>query len=152
MPAPRGPTMKKAALALVLLIAASLGYCSLPLRSVALLTIGLTDQGGRPIKAGGKATFLDAKGAEITSIASGEPGSWDNKLHWWAHSHHRTSRLRPDDAKRAVTVRVEATGCVQATAPVSLVRTYEPLSFAPHGGGPAYFIYRFERDLVLTCQ
>lgn len=144
--------MKKLAIALVLLIAASLGYCSLPLRSVALLTLRLTDQAGRPIKTGGKATFLDAKGAEITSIASGQPGSWDNALHWWAHSHHSTSLLRPVDAKRAAAVRVEAAGCESTQIPVSLVRTYEPLSFAPHGGGPAYFIYRFERDIVLTCR
>jgi hypothetical protein len=144
--------MKKSSIAFILLVSGLLGYCSLPLRSVALLTVGLEDQGGRPIKTGGKATFLDTSGTEITSIASGEPGSWDNKLHWWAHSHHDTSRLRPEDAKRAATVRVEAAGCESTQIPVSLVRTYEPLSFAPHGGGPAHFIYRFERDIVLTCR
>jgi hypothetical protein len=144
--------MRTFAIAFVLLVVALLGYCSLPLRSVAILTVSLADQGGRPIKSGAKATFLDAKGAEITSIASGSPGSWDNKLHWWAHTHHDTSRMRPVDAKRATAVRLDAAGCESTTVPVVLDRTYEPLSFAPHGGGAAYFIYRFERDVALACR
>ena len=34
---------------------------------------------------------------------------------------------------------------------VVLCAQLQALSFAPHGGGAAYFIYRFDRDVVLQC-
>jgi hypothetical protein len=143
--------MRKFWLILFLLPLASMAYCSLPLTSVAVLTLTLSDQTGAKIEADAAATYRDADGAPIVTITSEMPSSWDNNLHWWSHSQHTTSTLRPDDARRAVTVEVTAKGCEAGTVPVELVRHYEALSFAPHGGGSAYFIYRFEREVVLQC-
>ena len=39
------------------------------------------------------------------TIALGELPSWDNNLHWWAHSSHPESKLHPDDARRALSHR-----------------------------------------------
>lgn len=144
--------MKKIALGLLALIAVSLAYCSVPLTSVATLTIAVTDQSGRKITSGATATYLDGDGATIVTIKNKTRGSWDNNLHWWSHSEHRTSILRPKDAKRAVSVRIEAENCEPATFPVKLNREYEALSFAPHGGGSAYFIFRFETSAMLQCR
>jgi len=144
--------MRKIVLALVLLPLLSAGYCSLPLSSVALLTVTVTDQTGRGIEAGAASTYLDAAGQPIITVTSDTPSSWGNNLHWWAHSHHPTSLLRPADARRAVEVEVTARGCTPARAPVALVRSYEALSFAPHGGGPAYSIYRYDRQVALQCD
>ena len=143
--------MRKFLLALVLLPLLAVGYCSLPLTSVVLLTVTVTDQTGRKIEVGASSTYLDTEGQPIATVTSDTPSSWNNNLHWWVHSHHRTSTHRPADAKRAVEVAVTATGCNTERLPVVLERTYEPLSFAPHGGGPAYFIYRYDRDVVLNC-
>jgi hypothetical protein len=143
--------MRKFLLVLFLLLTSAVGYCSLPLTSVAVLTVTVSDQTGREIEAGAVATYLDANGAGIIRITSDTPSSWGNNLHWWSHSRHATSTLRPDDAKRAATVEVTAEGCEGASIPVVLERQYEPLSFAPHGGGAAYFIYSFEREVVLVC-
>jgi hypothetical protein len=143
--------MRKFWLVLFLVPLGSTAYCSLPLTSVAVLTVTLTDQTGRKIDADATATFFDADGEAIVTITSEMPSSWDNNLHWWSHSKHRTSTLRPEDAKRAVEVEVTAKGCEEVKVPVALERQYEPLSFAPHGGGAAYFIYRFDRDVVLQC-
>ena len=142
--------MKKLLAALLVLIAASIAYVSLPLISVAVLTVTLTDQNGGKITADATATYLDGGGKAIVTIAFGLP-SWDNNLHWWSHSRHAESKLRPDDAKRAVSVRIEAKGCETVTIPVNLERSYEPPSPMPHGGGAAYFIYRFDRSVVLQC-
>ena len=143
--------MRKFLLILFLLPLASMAYCSLPLSSVAVLTSVLSDQTGAKIEADAAATYLDADGAPIVTITFEMPSSWDNNLHWWSHSQHSTSTLRPDDAKRAATVEVSAKGCETVTVPVALQRKYEALSFAPHGGGAAYFVYRFDRDVVLQC-
>ena len=150
-PAPRSNDMRKLLLVLFLLPASAVGYCSLPLTSVAVLTVTVSDQTGREIEAGAVATYLEANGAEIIRITSETPSSWGNNLHWWSHSRHATSALRPDDAKQAATVEVTAKGCESASIPVALERRYEPVSFEPHGGGAAYFIYNFERDVVLVC-
>ena len=143
--------MRKFLLILFLLPLGSMGYCSLPLTSVAILTITLSGQTGRKIEADATATYRDADGAPIVNITFETPSSWDNNLHWWSHSKHRTSTLRPDDAKRAVEVEISAKDCETETILVALERHYEALSFAPHGGGAAYFIYRFDRDVVLRC-
>lgn len=142
--------MNKFLAALLVLIAGAVAFFSLPLTSVAVLTVTLTDQNGGKITADATATYLDGGGNAIVTIAFGLP-SWDNNLHWWAHSRHPASRLRPEDAKRAASVRIEAKGCETVTIPVSLERSYEPPSPMPHGGGAAYFIYRFERAVVLRC-
>jgi hypothetical protein len=143
--------MRKFLLILFLLSLGSMAYCSLPLTSVAVLTVALSDQAGRKIEADAAATYFDADGAPILRITFETPSSWDNNLHWWSHSEHRTSTLRPADAKRAATAEVTAKGCAAARIPVALERHYEPLSFAPHGGGAAYFIYSFDREVVLQC-
>ena len=69
-------------------------------------------------------------------------GSWDNHLHWWAHSQHRQSLATPAEARRARLALVRVPECEVAEVPIELSRTYEPLSFAPHGGGPAYLYYQ----------
>ncbi len=142
--------VKKLLLVLLVLVSGAAAYFSLPLTSVAILTVTLTDQTGRKITADATATYLDGTGSPIVNIAFGLP-SWDNNLHWWAHSRHATSTLRPEDAKRAAAVRIEAKGCEAVTIPVTLERSYEPLSLMPHGGGAAYFIYRFDRNVILRC-
>jgi hypothetical protein len=142
--------MKKLLAVVLVLIAVLAAYFGLPLTSVAVLTVTLTDQNGGKITADASATYLDGGGNAIVTIAFGLP-SWDNNLHWWAHSRHPASRLRPEDAKRAVSVRIEAKGCETVTIPVSLERSYEPPSPMPHGGGAAYFIYRFNGSVVLRC-
>ena len=143
--------MRKFLLILFLGPVSATAYCSLPVTSVAVLTLTLSDQTGRKIVADAAATYRDADGAPIVSITFETPSSWDNNLHWWSHSQHATSTLRPDDAKRAASVEISAKGCETATILVALERHYEALSFAPHGGGAAYFIYRFDRDVVLQC-
>jgi hypothetical protein len=143
--------MRKFLLVLFLLPLGSMTYCSLPLTSVALLTVTLTDQTGRKIDADATATYLDADGETIVTITSEMPSSWDNNLHWWSHSKYRTSTLRPEDAKRAMAVEVTAKKCEAVKVPVALERQYEPLSFAPHGGGAAYFVFRFDSEVVLRC-
>lgn len=143
--------MRKLLLALVLLPLVSVGYCSLPLTSVALLTVTVIDQTGRGIETGAAATYFDAAGQAIVAITSDTPSSWGNNLHWWAHSRHATSLLRPADARRAVAVDITAPGCDTQRLPVALTRSYEALSVSPHGGGAAYFIYRFDRQAVLHC-
>ena len=108
----------------------------------------------RPAKITGEAaaTFLDSAGTPIVKITPETRGSWDSNLHWWSHSSHPTSNLRPADAKRATSVLVEAKGCDAATLPVTLEQSYEAISLAPHGGGAAYFIYKFEKSVVLQCS
>jgi len=141
------PILIAIATALVLLA----GYCSLPLTSVAVLTVTITDESGRGIAAGSTASYLDAEGGVIATITPETPGSWDNNLHWWVHSSHPTSTLRPKDALRAVAVEIGSPGCAPARLPVVLERDYEPPSLAPHGGGPAHFIYRYDAEVVLDC-
>ena len=142
--------MKKLLAALLIPIGGAVAYFSLPLTSVAVLTVTLTDQTGRKITADATATYLDGIGSPIVSIAFGLP-SWDNNLHWWAHSRHPASKMRPDDAKRAAAVRIEAKSCETATIPVTLERNYEPFNLMPHGAGAAYFIYRFDGNVFLQC-
>lgn len=144
--------MKRIGLALLAAIAALLFYASLPLASVAVLTVSVRDQNQRKIITDASATYLDRQGSAITRIDLKTPGSWDNNLHWWSHSHHARSTLRPVDARRAVSVRIEATGCSTATIPVSLERRYEPFSLFLHGAGAAYFIYEFKQAVVLECS
>ncbi len=143
--------MRKLFLILAFLAVSAVGYCSLPLTSVAVLTVTLTDQTGGKIELGASATFLDAEGSPIATITFETPSSWSNNLHWWAHSDHPASTWRPADARRVATVEIAAKGCETVQLPVVLQRHYEPLSFAPHGGGPAYFIYRYNRSVVLQC-
>jgi hypothetical protein len=144
--------LKKTFLMLAVLTGSIAVYFSLPLTSVALLTLTATDQNGQRISSGAMATFLDRHGLPIAEITSTTPGSWDNNLHWWSHSSHPASKLRPSDAMRASSVKVTASNCKAATSSVKLVRRYEPLSIAPHGGGAAYFIYRFDQNVVLQCR
>lgn len=143
--------MRRLLLVLIGLPALAIGFCSLPLTSVAVLTLTLIDQVGREITAGAEARYLDDQGREIIKISFDAPSSWDNNLHWWAQSEHRQSLLRPEDARRARTVEVTTKNCEPIRLPVNLERVYEPLSFAPHGGGSAYFIYRFQQDVVMQC-
>ena len=142
--------MKKFAV-VVLLVAGVLGYCSLPLTSVASLTVIVTDQTAGKITKDAAVTFLDAADKPITTIRSGTPGSWDNALHWWAHSSHSTSLLHPRDAQRATSARIEARNCDSVTIPVKLARRYESMSVMPHGAGAAYFLYTFEQKVALRC-
>ncbi len=144
--------MKKIALILLLLVATAIAYCSLPLTSVATLTLILTDQAGRKVTSGAAANFLDSDGKLIVSITSTTPSSWDNRLQWWSHSSHETSTLRPGDAKRAALAEVVVMNCETAKVPVVLERRYVSMSPMPHGAGPAYFHYSFEQDVILQCK
>ena len=144
--------MKKFAIGFVLLLAGALGYCGLPLTSVATLTVALEDQMGTKITSDASVTFLDVANQPIITIRSREPGSWSNSLHWWAHSSHATSKLRPRDAQRATSARIEARNCESVTIPVQLVREYHAPSIMPHGAGPAFFLYTFNQKVALRCS
>lgn len=143
--------MKKVALACLLLLAAALGYCALPLISVSSIRIAVFDETTARLTQGVTATFVDDSGAEIVTIESGKLPSWDNVLEWWAHSAHDTSLLRPADAKRAAFAIVRASGCAPVKVPVKLTGEYNPPSPMPHGGGPAFMYYQFSRMVTLTC-
>ncbi len=134
-----------------LMIGATIWLC-LPLTSVAVLTISVFDQNNRKMTSNVTATFLDRRGEHIVRITSKTPGSWDNNLHWWTHSSHATSKLRPADARRTASVLIEADDCNSTTLPINLTRNYEPMSIAPHGGGAAYFIYKFDQSVNLKCR
>ncbi|WP_119300323.1 hypothetical protein [Dongia deserti] len=142
--------MKKVFAALLLCVL--VGYCALPLVSVSSITIALENQRGRKITADGRAAFLDADGRAIVEIALDESPSWDNNIHWWAHSTHETSKLRPVDARRARSVAISAGGCAPLTLPIALESRYVPPSLAPHGGGRAYMLYEFNGTARLTCE
>lgn len=142
---------KKIAAVLALLLVLAVGYCALPLTSVATILIEVEDQGGRKITADGGAVFLDAQGRPITEIALGELPSWDNVINWWAHSTNAESRLRPEDARRAVSAVISAKGCAPLTLPITLQRQYVPPSLSPHGGGSAYMLYEFRGTARLAC-
>ena len=144
--------MKKISIVLLALVGAIVGFLCLPLRSVVLLTVTVSDQNGQKVTGDVAATYFDAEGKPIAKITPYTKGSWDNNLHWWAHSSHFASNLRPVDAKRATSVLIEAKDCDGVTLPVRLERKYEPMGITPHGGGPAYFIYRFEQPVVLQCR
>jgi len=136
---------------LALLACLLAGYCALPLTSVSSITVALVDQSGRKITAGAVASFLDADGREIVEVALGELPSWDNNIHWWAHSSHEASKLRPEDARRARSVTISAQGCAPLTLPIGLQSQYVPPSLSPHGGGRAYMLYEFAGTARLEC-
>jgi len=144
--------IKKTLLVLIALIGGGVVLLCLPLTSVAVLTVTVLDQNNQKMTTNVTATFLDRHGKPIIKITSKTPGSWDNNLHWWSHSSHSTSKLRPADAMRATSVLIEAKDCDAATLPIKLKRTYEPMSIAPHGGGAAYFIYKFDQSAVVQCH
>lgn len=143
--------MRKRALIPIAAIVLLLGYCALPLTTVSAITLTLEDEQGGKVAGPARALFLDADGREIVAIALGEQPSWDNNIHWWAHSSHEFSRLRPDDARRARSARIEAAGCAPQTVPVELTGSYVPPSPMPHGGGRAYMLYEFTRTVRLDC-
>lgn len=142
--------MKKA-LAIILVLSLAVGYCALPLRSVSTITLTLVDQDGTPIETNAHARFRDAENRDIVDIALGRLPSWQNNIHWWAHSDHEASTLRPDDARRARSALVEAAGCAPVTLPIALAGTYVPPSPMPHGGGSAYMLYEFAATVRLEC-
>lgn len=144
--------MRKWTLIPIIAAALLLGYCAVPLTAVSAITLTLEDQRGGKIAGPARALFLDADGREIVAVALGEPQSWDNNIHWWAHSSHALSRLRPDDARRARSVRIEADGCAPQAVPVDLSGSYMPPSIMPHGGGQAYMLYEFSRTVRLDCR
>lgn len=143
--------MKQIAAILALLLCLAAGYCALPLTSVSAITIALEDRGGRKITADARASFLDADGRAIVEVALGALPSWDNNIHWWAHSSHGASILRPEDARRASGVLISAQGCSPLTLPVELQGRYVPPSLSPHGGGRAYMLYEFSATARLDC-
>jgi hypothetical protein len=132
-------------------LALLVAYCTLPLVTVSAITLTLEDAAGGKIVGPARGRFLDADGREIVTVALGELPSWDNKLHWWAHSSHPESKLHPDDARRARSVLIEADGCAPLTLPVELGSTYAPPSLLPHGGGRAYMLYEFSAVVRLEC-
>ena len=143
--------LRKIAVFFALLSGLLLGYCALPLTSVSVITIELQDDSGGKITSDGRAVFLDAEERPITEIVLGELPSWDNVIHWWAHSANPESRLRPEDARRAASVTLSAQGCAALTMPIVLQRQYVPPSLSPHGGGRAYMLYEFRAVARLAC-
>lgn len=132
-------------------LALLVAYCALPLVTVSAITLTLEDEAGGKIVGPARGHFLDGDGRKIVTIALGALPSWDNNLHWWAHSSHPESKLHPDDARRVRSVLIEADGCAQQTLPISLTGTYVPPSPLPHGGGRAYMLYEFTKVVRLEC-
>ena len=149
------PTMMRKRIPAILVILGGLAWLAahyaLPRVSVSVITLTLEDEVGGKIAGPARAHFLDADGREIVTIALGELPSWDNNLHWWAHSSHPESQLHPKDALRARGVMIEADGCAPQTVRVELRGTYVPPSLLPHGGGRAYMLYEFSRVVRLEC-
>ncbi|HJT12037.1 MAG TPA: hypothetical protein VJ790_05430 [Dongiaceae bacterium] len=141
--------MKKVLALLLLLL---VGYCALPLTSVSSITIAVEDEKGGKITANAVASFLDSDGRVILDVALGELPSWDNNIHWWAHSSHETSELRPEDARRARSALISTVGCAPLELPVELQGQYVPPSLMPHGGGRAYMLYEFTGAARLDCS
>jgi hypothetical protein len=135
-----------------ILLCVLVGYCALPLTSVSAITIALEDRNGGKITANARASFLDDDGREIVEVALGELPSWDNNIHWWAHSSHKESKLRPDDARRARSAVISAQGCAPLTVPIALQGQYVPPSLSPHGGGRAYMLYEFKGTAQRDCS
>lgn len=144
--------MKKTLLVSLAVVIALVGYCSYPFVSVVAVTIRLVDQAGEAVRGEAQAVFLDAAGKEIVIVTLETRGSWDNNLHFWARNDSPYSLLRPAEARRAVIAVVTVPECEVAKVPIQLTRNYEPLSFAPHGGGSAYLLYEFEQEVVLSCD
>jgi hypothetical protein len=144
--------LKRFAAVFALLLCLLAGYCALPLTSVSAITLALENQGGRKIVSNARAAFLDVDGHEIVEVALGELPSWDNNIHWWAHSSHEASKLRPEDARRARSVVISAQGCAPLTLPIKLDGRYIPPSLSPHGGGRAYMLYEFNGTARLDCS
>ena len=142
---------RKTLLATIAVLCLPVAYCVLPLTSVAQITLTLENQQGGKIAGPARAAFLDADGKEITAVALGTLPSWDNNIHWWAHSSNKASLLHPDDARRTRSARIEAEGCAPNTMPIELSGTYVPPSLLPHGGGRAYMLYEFSRIVRLQC-
>lgn len=141
--------MKKALAFLLLLL---VGYCAVPFTAVSSITIAVEDEKGGKITANAVASFLDSDGRAILDVTVGELPSWDNNIHWWAHSSHETSKLRPEDARRARTVLISAEGCAPLKLPIDLQSKYVPPSLMPHGGGRAYMLYEFTGAARLNCS
>jgi len=135
----------------ILLIALLVGYYAVPDISISAITITVSDSHGNKITHDASATFLDAEGNEIVRVELGALPSWDNNIHWWAHSSNPQSLLRPSDAKRATSAIVRAKNCAPVKVPIALTSTYEPPSIMPHGGGSAYMLYEFNRFIYLEC-
>lgn len=142
------PSLKKVLALLLLLL---VGYCALPLTSVSSITIALENQKGERITANAQASFLDADGRTIVEVALGALPSWDNNIHWWAHSSLEGSTLRPEDARRAGSAVISAQGCAPLALPIRLQGRYVPPSLSPHGGGRAYMLYEFNETAQLDC-
>ncbi len=140
--------MKKIVALVLCLLAA---YCAMPLTSVSSITITLENQDGKNITKNAMASFLDEHEQKIVDIELEKPPSWDNNINWWAHSEHPTSLLLPSDARRVNKVVIGAMHCEPVTLPVVLTSTYNAPSIMPHGAGPAYMYYEFNRIVRLQC-
>lgn len=143
--------MKKIIGLVAALLCLPVGFCALPLTSVTTITIALEDRNGRSLTENAHASFLDSAGREIVDIALGAPPSWANNIHWWAHSSHETSVMRPEDARRARRVLISAQGCAPLTLSIELQGRYVPPSLLPHGGGRAYMLYEYSGTARLDC-
>ena len=144
--------MKKNIIILSIFAAISLLFFSIPLSSVAMLEITVVDQNGRKITDGLNATYFDDKKTAIVKITSKTRGSWENNLLWWTSSKHGNGKTTPADALRTTLVRIDAKDCKSISIPISLNRTYVPISISPHSGGAAHFIYRFDKSATLQCE
>ncbi len=144
--------MKNFMLAVLAILGGTLVFFSLPLTSVATLTITVFDQDHQKITTDINATYFDRDGNEIIEITPQTRGSWDNNLHWWTHSSHQTSMMRPQAGLRATSTQIKAKGCKSTTISVTRNRQYQPLRFSLHGGGTAYLIYNFKQTVVLNCK
>lgn len=135
----------------LIVLCASIALCAVPLTSVSTITLTLVDQAGKPVTTKASATFYDAEKRVITRIALGKFPSWENNIHWWAHSTSAASLLRPRDARRAVSATLTVEHCDSLTIPIALSSEYIAPSAALHGGGVAYMFYNYAAIAQLTC-
>jgi hypothetical protein len=126
-------------------------FCAVPLTAVSTITLTLVDQDEKPLTTNAAATFYDADKRVITRITLGKFPSWENNIHWWAHSTSAASLLRPSDARSAVRAVLEVDHCVSLTIPIALTGEYIAPSAALHGGGSAYMLYNYAATVHFTC-
>ncbi len=144
--------MKKIFLSIVIIIIGGALFLSVPFTTVSAFTVTVVNQNNQRISTDAIATYFDKDSKPIIEITLKTPGSWANNLHWWSHSSHPQSQKHPSDAKQATSVKIDAKGCTAVIIPVILEKIYEPLSLSLHGGGAAYYYYRFEQAVTLHCQ
>lgn len=137
-----------------ILLLIPIAYCSIPFHDVFSISLEVSKNDGKNIDGSLKAVFLDKNNKEITTINSKHPESSSALLVWWVHSKYpeKSNNISPDHALKAVRVVISAKNCTDKEIPLNVISDFEPLSFSPHGGGPAYMYHHLNQKIILDCS